>query len=682
MPVGAILNLEVVKFSEYIAFNIHKIGGFTLVLFSSHEQMISPAVIDKIFDVAAIEEVVGEYVTLKRAGANFKGLCPFHDDKHPSMSVSPSKGIFKCFSCGQGGNVIQFIMEHEGLSYPLAIKFLADKYDIPIEEGQIDMNELAQEARLKDGIFAALEFAKNHFYQRLNEDQQGKVVYKPYLTERGIQQQTIDTFQLGLSGVERQHLLNEGIRNGYSVQQLFDAGLVKKINEDQGVQESNLRDTFYERIVFPIYNVSGKVLGFGGRIIRSDSKAPKYLNSPETPVYEKRRELYGLHLAKNAIRKQDEVFLVEGYMDVVSLYQSGIQNVVAASGTAFTEDQARLIKRFTHNITLLFDGDEAGVNASLKHIGTILKADLNVYIVRFPESEDPDSYIQKNGQHGFLEYISHNKQNFVELITDVKLSENLYDPIKKAEAARSIAENIALIPDPLKRAAFISETASTLEIQERILVDESNKFRLNQRKREQKESSSIPEPMPDFGSFDAPPALKKDNKNYQELELLKSLILYCDREFDEEMTVAEYIFQEFHLDEIWPVSEEYGHLFRNAYDHFKETGELSERYFSRNPETSKLFADVMGSDDHRLSKGWEENFEKFIKTDDENYKRQVVENLNYFKRKQIDLLMSENEEKLRTAETAEDIMIYQSNHKALHALRKKLTDQKGTVIIR
>ena len=311
--------------------------------------MISPAIIDKIFDIAPIEEVVGEYVTLKRSGANYKGLCPFHDDKSPSMSVSPSKGIFKCFSCQQGGNVFQFIMEHEGLSYPLAIKFLADKYNILIEESQLDVSEMKEDAIAKECVFACLEFAKNHFYERLNESQDGKVIYKPYLSERGINQQSIDKFYIGLSGTEKTHLLQEGLKNGYTALQLFDAGLVKKINEDQGVLESNLRDTFIERIVFPIYNVSGKVLGFGGRIIKTDTKAPKYLNSPETLVYEKRKELYGLSISKNEIRKADQVFLVEGYMDVVSLNQSGVENVVAASGTAFTEEQARLLKRFTHN---------------------------------------------------------------------------------------------------------------------------------------------------------------------------------------------------------------------------------------------------------------------------------------------------------------------------------------------
>jgi DNA primase len=653
--------------------------------------MISPAIIDKIFDVAPIEEVVGEYVTLKRAGANYKGLCPFHDDKSPSMSVSPSKGIFKCFSCGQGGNIFQFVMEHEGLSYPLAIKHLADRYNIPIEESQIDVSELQEEARIKDGVYACLEFAKNHFYQRLNESQDGKVIYKPYLTERGINQQTIDKFQIGLSGTDKTHLLDEGLKNGYGAQQLFDAGLVKKINEEHGVIESNLRDTFIERIVFPIYNVSGKVLGFGGRIIKSDTKAPKYLNSPETVVYEKRKELYGLSVSKNEIRKVDQVYLVEGYMDVVSLNQSGVENVVAASGTAFTEEQARLIKRFTQNITMLFDGDVAGVNASLKHIKTLLAADLNVKVALFPANEDPDSFIQKRGTADFQAYVVDKSQNFIELITELKLGENKHDPIKKADAARTIAENIAAIADPLKRAAFVNETASSLEIPERLLIDEVNKFKLENRKikdredrRENLQNAQTPPDsifFPSFTEFETPEALHLDKTNYQELELLKTLMLHADKEFEEGFSVCQFIFKELEEDEIWPMNPEYAEMFTEAKAHLEEHKVLNELYFIRNPKTSKIAADSL-SVKHTLSKGWEENYEKFVKTDEDNYKRLVVDNLNYVKLKHIDILMQENQQELKTAETDEDILIYQNVHANLQEVRKKITDELGTVILK
>lgn len=658
---------------------LHILRSIQCYFVTSRLSMISQAVISKIYDAAPIEEVVGQYVNLKRAGANYKGLCPFHDDKSPSMSVSPAKGIFNCFACQTGGDVFKFIMLQEALSYPLAIKFLADKYNIEIDEEQFDVNELAEEARVKEGIYAALEFAKNHFYQQLNESQDGKVVYKPYLTERGIKQQSIDTFKIGLSGVNRTDLLDAGIRNGYTVQQLFDAGLVKKRDENEGVIEKNLRDTFIERIVFPIYNISGKVLGFGGRIIKKDTKAPKYLNSPETPVYEKRKELFGLSLAKTEIRKQDLVYLVEGYMDVVSLFQSGIENVVAASGTAFTEDQARLIKRFTQNVTLLFDGDEAGVNASLKHISTLLKADINVHIALFPQDEDPDSFVQKNGRNAFLEYVEKEHKNFVELICEVVLAGHNYDPIKKAEAARTVAENIAVIPDPLKRAAYINQTASVLEIPERILIEETNKFRLSSLQRDEKEKHRELQ-FVSFTEEKTPEVLQKDDVNYQELELLKSLILFADREFKEDQSIAQYIFEELEADGVWPVSKEYGSIFREAHAYFAEHQVLNELYFIRNPETSSLAANII-SKSYQLSKGWEENFEKIVKTDDDNYRQQVAQNLNYLKLKHIDILMKENQEKLKLAETDEEISEFQIIHANLQAVRKKITEVLGTVIL-
>ncbi len=641
--------------------------------------MISQAIISKIYDVAAIEEVVGEYVTLKRAGANYKGLCPFHDDKTPSMSVSPAKGIFMCFACQTGGDVFKFIMERESLSYPLAIKFLADKYHIEIEEGEIDVSELAEEARVKEGVYVTLEFAKNHFYQRLNESQDGKVIYKPYLSERGINQQSIDTFKIGLSGTSRIHLLEEGIRNGYTVQQLFDAGLVKKIDENEGVIQKNLRDTFVERIVFPIYNVAGKVLGFGGRIIKKDTKAPKYLNSPETVVYEKRKELFGLNLAKNAIRKLDVIYLVEGYMDVVSLSQNGIENVVAASGTAFTEEQARLIKRFTHNVTMLFDGDQAGVNASLKHISTLLKSDLNVRVSLFPSDEDPDSFIQKNGLTVFQEYIEKESQNFVELIASVALQGHENDPIKKAEAARTIAENIANVPDPLKRSAFIHGTSTILDIPARILIEETNKFRMSTIQRAEKEEQR--EQQTQFlNEPPIPEALVKDETNYQERDLLKSLILFADREFNEEKTVAAYIFEDLEASEVWPISKEYGDIFKEAFAYYNEHKVLNELYFIRNPKTSSLAANAI-STNYKLSTGWADNFEKFVKTDDDNYKQQVVQNLNYLKLKHIEILMNENQGKLKNSETEEDIFLYQNIHTNLQALRRSITEILGTVIL-
>lgn len=639
--------------------------------------MIPPHIIDKIFDAAAIEEVVGEYVSLKKAGANYKGLCPFHDDKHPSMSVSPSKGIFKCFSCGKGGNSVHFIMEHEGLSYPLALKFLADKYGIEIEEKDLNLEEIEEEGRRKDGLFASLEFAKNFFKERLHGHEQGRVVFKPYLKERGIREDAIENFGLGLSGLERTDLLNAGMARGFTAQQLFDAGLVKKIKEEEGVIESNLRDTFIERIVFPIHNISGKVLGFGGRIIRSDTKAPKYLNSPETSIYEKRKVLYGLHQAKNAIRKADRVYLVEGYMDVISLSQSGVENVVAVSGTAFTEEQARLLKRFTKNTVLLFDGDEAGVNASLKHIHTLLSNDMNAKVVLFPDGADPDSYIQQNGKQGFDEFVSSSSKNFVQFILDVKLKGKENDPLAKAEVARVVTENIAQIPDPLKRTAFVNEAAKLLDWNERSLVEETNKFRVHHLKQNKGEETPY---VPQFDQVEHHQE-QIDNKNYQEYDLLKSLILFADKEFDEELNVAQFIFKELDTEEMWPDTPEVKEIFDAARERLSTEEELSPEWFLRNPVSSRITADFMSSG-YDLSEGWEERYEKFIKTEDDNYKKTVVENLNYIKLKKVELAIKKNQEELKIAETDEDIMIHQSIHLRLQDLKRKITDQIGAVVIK
>ncbi|MGB0850420.1 MAG: toprim domain-containing protein, partial [Bacteroidia bacterium] len=367
----------------------------------------------------------------------------------------------------------------------------------------------------------------------------------------------------------------------------------------------------------------------------------------------------------------------------------------AASGTAFTPEQARLLKRFSHNITLLFDGDTAGINASLKHVGTLLAAGLNVKVALFPEDEDPDSFIQKNGTSKFQEYVEEKSQNFLELVADLKLGEDKHDPIKKADAARTVAENIAVIPDPLKRAAYINETATLLQIPERILVDEVNKFKLDNRKQKdrenrrearQEELNHPPGPppgfeyVPDFSQYSTPEILQEKKKNYQEEELLKSLILYADREFDEDHNVAEFIFKELEEDEIWPISEDFGDIFKEAYTYFKEHKVLNELYFIRNVKTSKLAAEVI-SPKYRLSQGWEENYEKFVKTDEDNYKRQVVENLNYLKLNHIEILMLENQEKLKDAEEIEDVEIYQNIHANLQEIRKSITDKIGTVIL-
>lgn len=634
--------------------------------------MINPQIIDRIFEVAAIEEVVGEYVKLKKAGANYRGLCPFHDDKNPSMSVSPAKGIFKCFSCGQGGNVIHFVMEHEGLSYPLAIKHLAEKYNIPFEEGEIDLGALEEESRKKDGLYAVLEFARKFFHEQLLNSQDGRVIYKPYLAERGIREDTVVKFGLGLSPKEKTSLLDAALRNGYSAQQLYDAGLVKKVDENMGVIESNLRDTFIDRVMYPIQNISSKVLGFGGRTIRKDTKAPKYINSPETIIYEKRKVLYGLNFAKNEIRKQDRVYLVEGYMDVISLSQAGIENVVAVSGTAFTEEQARIIKRFTPEAILLFDGDEAGVNASLKHINTLLSFDINPRVALFPEGEDPDSFVQKHGKEAFEKFVHDKAQDFVHFMAEVKLKEKKDDPIAKAEAARMITESISQVPDPLKRAAYVNEAAKILEWQERVLIEETNKHRVKKLRNED---------LPPLQPLHIEEEIQPDERIYQEYEILKSLILHGSKSFNDEMNVAGFVFNELIQEELWPETPEINEILREALEYFNEHQSLSEEYFIRNPLSSRMAADYI-SGQHVLSDGWMTHYSKKVPSGDDLYKKHVVENLNYLKLRKIQLAIDENLESMKMANTAEEIQDIQLKDIKLKELKRKITDEIGAVILR
>jgi DNA primase len=615
--------------------------------------MIDQTIINKIFDAAAIEEVVGGYVSLKRNGANFKGLCPFHDDKNASMVVSPSKGIFKCFSCGQAGNVFQFVMEHEGLSFPLAARFLGEKYHIIIEDN-VSSDDMKESQRVKQGVLSCLEYAKSHFHQRLNESQEGKTIYRPYLNERGIQQSTIDKLHIGLSGIGRTDLMQEAIKNGYTVHQLYDSGLVKKIDEAGTVIESNLRDTFIERIVFPIYSISGKVLGFGGRVIKKDTKAPKYLNSPETIVYEKRKELYGLSHAKNEIRKLDCTYIVEGYMDVASLGQSGIDNVVAASGTSFTEEQTKTIRRFTENVVLLSDGDVAGVNACMKHIKTFIAADVSVTTVIFPKDEDPDSYIQKNGSNSFQEYVEVHSKNFIDFIISVMVGSS-EDPIKKSKAAQKISETLATVPNSMNKAQYLKYAAKRLGIDATIILEQSNLIKAKL-------------VGPNVGAADVPndnPFIKKEEVetvNYQERDLLYTLIEHGHKRYDQKHSVASYIF--FHLEEseIWPISEPYHTIFKEAYAEYSKNNKLHQSYFVLDLKASVIAAEAL-----------QETHTVFDWAFEVNIVDEINDKINYLKLRHINDMISSNIDSIAN-ETEEQKMV------DLNLLQVQLNKMKSQIL--
>ena len=455
---------------------------------------IDPATIERIRQTADVADVIGDYVSLKKKGANLWACCPFHGEKSPSFSVSPAKGIYKCFGCGKAGDSIRFIMDIEGLGYGEALRHLAKKYGIEIQETVMtDEQLLAQNER--ESLLIVLNYAKNYYQNNLFKHDEGQSVGYPYFKERGFSDKTINTFELGYSLESWDAFTKEALKNGYSLEVLEKAGLtiIKESEQLSGGSRQLTEgvksfDRFRNRVTFPIHNVSGKVIAFGARILKTDKSQAKYLNSPETEVYHKSNVLYGIFQAKNSIRTKDVCYLVEGYTDVISLHQAGIENVVASSGTSLTIEQIRLIGRFTQNITVLYDGDSAGIKASLRGLDLILKEDLNVKLALFPEGEDPDSYVQKVGSEVFLSHIQNNATDFIAFKADYLSKEAGTDTVKLAQMAMDMAESLANVNDPVKRSLFLQETSKITKISEDIINTAINKIILNRIKQGDKES--------------------------------------------------------------------------------------------------------------------------------------------------------------------------------------------------
>ncbi|MBA3900351.1 MAG: DNA primase [Bacteroidetes bacterium] len=440
--------------------------------------MIPKETIDLIFDAARIEDVVGDFVSLKKRGVNFLGNCPFHNEKSPSFTVSPVKGIFKCFGCGKAGNAVNFIMEHEHYSYPEALKFLAGKYNIEIpEDPNYDREEEQQAINEKESLFLVSDFARKFFTENLLESTEGKAIALSYFKERGFRQDIIEKFQLGYSPESRSALLQAAIDKSYNPDYFVKAGLIgERENAPEG--QSKHYDRFSGRVMFPIHNLSGRVIAFGGRILQSNNKKiAKYINSPETAIYSKSKVLYGISYAKRAIISEENCFLVEGYTDVVSFHQSGIENVVASSGTSLTVEQIKLIKRYTENITILFDGDDAGIKASLRGINLILEEGMNVKVVLFPDGEDPDSFAKSRNSDEVKKFISDNAVDFIVFKSNLLLKDVQNDPIKRAGLITEIIQTISLIPDAIIRSVYVKECSSILDVAEQTIVNELNKLR-------------------------------------------------------------------------------------------------------------------------------------------------------------------------------------------------------------
>lgn len=478
--------------------------------------MIDRATIQKVIDATDIVDVVKEFVTLKKSGANYKGLCPFHNEKTPSFTVSPSKQMCKCFSCGKGGSAITFLMEIEQMSYPEAIKWLGRKYGIEIREKELTHEEQEIQSE-RESMFALNDWANNYFQQMLHHNVDGVAIGMAYFRSRGFRDDTIKKFQLGYCINKRDAMAQSAISHGFNKDFLLKTGLCYQ------TEEGHLHDRYYGRVIFPIHNVSGRVVAFGGRILSSEKSTAKYVNSPESTIYSKSHELYGLFQAKSSIVKQDCCFLVEGYTDVISMHQSGIENVVASSGTSLTVGQAHLLHRFTENITILYDGDAAGIKASIRGIDILLAEGLNIKVLLLPDGDDPDSFSRKHRANEFQEYINTHQVDFIKFKTDLLLKDAADDPIKKANLISDIVKSISSIPNKILRQMYINESSKKLGVTEKVIVNELNRLLHNHQKNEQKPNKENNEQKKD--SVINQSIAKELNKESLEEKMLISLVI-------------------------------------------------------------------------------------------------------------------------------------------------------------
>ncbi len=657
--------------------------------------MIDQPTIDRILDVANIVDVVSEFVTLRKRGVNLVGLCPFHSDKTPSFYVSPAKNICKCFACGEGGTAVHFIMKHEQLSYFDALRYLAKKYHIEIEERELT-DEEKQVRSDRESMLIVNNWAQKYFTTQLYEHVEGSSIGLRYFKERGFRDDIIRKFELGYSLDERDALYQAAIKAGYKKEYLEKTGLV--ISYENG----NASDRFRGRVMFPVHGLSGKVVAFGGRVLKKDEKTAKYVNSPESEVYHKSNELYGIFLAKQRIVKEDKCFLVEGYTDVISMHQSGIENVVASSGTALTLPQIRLIHRFTDNITVLYDGDAAGIKAALRGIDLLLEEGMNVKVVLLPDGEDPDSYSRKHSSSQFIDFIRQSETDFIRFKTRLLLEDAGNDPIKRSSLITDIIRSVAIIPDNIARSVYIRECSAMMEIDERVLLNEVNKIRL--KKDEKRPSPSVTPPQDSTihneSSKNETPDVEKSSDETKskpspfdalELALLRYVVRYGERvlyDYTDENTkekviirVAEYIHSELEQDDMPFRTPLYKQILKEALLHCGEEGFVSSRYFlsHADPLVSRLAVNLI-SEKYELSKIHTKYGE--IKQEEDSLVHLVLHDLFGFKYACIQHQMQEIEGKIKDFQSkGEECLSLMKEHLELNEIKKALSKRVGERII-
>lgn len=701
--------------------------------------MIDQPTIDRILDAANIVDVVSEFVTLRKRGVNYVGLCPFHDDKSPSFYVSPAKNICKCFACGEGGTAVHFIMKHEQIGYFDALRFLAKKYNIEIAERELSDEEKRVRSD-RESMFIVNAWAQQYFSQMLHEHVEGKTVGMRYFIERGFREDTIRKFQLGYSLDQRDALYQQALRKGYKKEYLEKTGLVI------AYENGNVNDRFRGRVIFPVHSLSGKVVAFGGRVLKKDEKTAKYVNSPESPIYHKSNELYGIYFAKQAIVKADRCYLVEGYTDVISMHQSGVENVVASSGTALTHGQIRLIHRFTNNITVLYDGDAAGIKAAIRGIDLLLDEGMNVKVVLLPDGEDPDSFARSHSATEFTEFIRQHETDFIRFKTKLLLADAGNDPVKRAALIGDIIRTIAIVPDDITRTIYIRECSAMMEIDEQVVLNQVNKQRLS--KNEQKPSVpvtnrstteilppdySISEPSgqmqevpvataepvsdqlpPDFppppeeefsGSnemSEIPPSapveetqvMTRQRSPYEafEIALLRYVVRYGERVLydyvDEEtkerivMRVAEFIRDDLERDDLSFHTPIFKQMLDEAANRCGEETFIAHRYFLSHPDplVSRVAANLM-SEKYQLSK-YHFKFRE-VEQEEDKLDQLVVRDLFAFKEAYIMRQLKEKQEQLKQLSSAdpEQIMTVMKEIAQLNEIKKVLSKELGERII-
>lgn len=703
--------------------------------------MISPRSIQTVLEAVRIEEVVGDFVQLRKRGVNLLGLCPFHGERTPSFNVNPTRNIFKCFGCGESGDSVGFLIKHESMTFPDAIRWLAKRYNITLEEEQ-KSEEWAKDQQEQESLYLLNDFAHKHFQSQLWETDHGKSVGLGYFKERGFLEETIRRWGLGYAQEDPEHFTRRALAAGYKLDFLQKGGLTSQSG----------RDFFRGRVLFPIHNLSGKVAAFAGRILVSDKKQPKYINTPESEVYHKSKILFGAYFARNAIRKLDECFLVEGYTDVVTLHQAGIENVVASSGTSLTVEQINLIKRFTNNLTILYDGDAAGIKAALRGVDLVLEQDLNVRVVLFPDGDDPDSYLRKSGGAAFEEFVKANRQDFILFKTQLLLEEAKGDPFKRAALVRDIVQSVSLMPDAIKRAEFIKACSARLEIREDALYDELNKIlaaRLQKQQQKAQDSTAFaplplkpkapprpampprgaptpdlqdaewggapmpdlpPEewggaPMPDMPPTDfwpadefpegapdllvpeAPLTLPEQGRvlgdDFQEKDLVRLLLEFGDRPMAEGITVAQYLLSD--LPEVIGEfdNEVYASVVREALRK-QERGETPTPDWwleHPDPNIAKL-AQSFAFSPYSLSPNWlKMDIYLNQKMPEENFRKDALSAALRFKLAKAQRLKRKNQELIRsTADPEEQLLLLRVDMK-IQQLIKTLAEQSGTVIL-